>query len=455
MILSLHFVNVEREFVYEFIPIYMKKTIKKLFSNTWLCSNTSLDSLRKKILSSKNIAQAIVEVCQKFDETSKTYHYRGIDGLTLGQQIYASETLICQIQVELKSFQVIDPVQVSSIAKSTGGTRMIYTYTVKERIKAQAIYRQVQYLFEPFFSPNLYSYRTGYAHHKIVRDLAKRYQRHYGKDYVFRTDITSYTESLDVELLKVQLQQMKFDTDVYRWLCLYMNNDLCQDGAISSAPALVTGVPIVGLFANLYLSNMDHLLSKHVAFYRRMGDDIVMADLDQLKMQVATNMLQKTLSQQHLSLSEEKTYMGLNTTDFELLGYVFSGRKLRIRPSSVDRFLSSIRSVLSYRDVSLAIKQKYFHKVCYHFSKSLHVQTHAFLSAYRCVTDQQQVHEINAAIWKYIARYFWKQATPHNVTKTKQLLKDMPIPLFSSYFFDFYYGRSSLAQINRTAKEYA
>jgi hypothetical protein len=412
-------------------------------------------SFSTQILSSANIAQAIVEVCQKFDETSKTYRYRGMDGLTLGHQVFDSESLICQIQDELKLFQTIDPVQVSTIAKSTGGNRIIYTYTVKERIKAQAIYRQIQPVFEPLFSPNLYSYRVGFAHHKIVRDVAKRYRRNYGKDFIFRTDITTYTESLDTQVLKIQLQSLEFDDMVYKWLCLYIQNDLCIDGVITAAPALVTGVPIVGLFANLYLSEMDHVLSKHVAFYRRMGDDIVMADLHEEKMLAARKTLEQILVNQGLELSIDKTYMGLNTMSFELLGYTFTNGKLRIRPSSVDRFLSNIRGVLSYRDVSLATKHKYFQKVCYQYAKSIHRQTHSFLSAYRCASDQEQIKEITAVIWKYMTRYFWKQATPHNVAKTKQMLTDTTIPLFSTYFFDFYYGRSTLAQIDRAAKKHA
>ena len=112
-----------------------------------------------EIVSWENICQAYLDLYKKFVEKSKGHNYRGIDGQNLFDAEINIDNLLKTIQQDLKSDVNILPAKYSEITKKDGGKRGIYTLSIKDRIKCQAIARKIEPVLEAECSDYIYSFR--------------------------------------------------------------------------------------------------------------------------------------------------------------------------------------------------------------------------------------------------------------------------------------------------------
>ena len=146
--------------------------------------------------------------------------------------------------------------------------REIYKLPFKDRVVQWAIMQVLEPVWTPQFTADTHACIRGRGihslHKRLHEDLAADPE---GTRYCLKLDVKKFYPSISHEILKSVLRRKIKDPDVL-WLL---------DGIIESADGVPIGNYISQYFANLYLSELDHLLKEDagVRYYYRYADDIV------------------------------------------------------------------------------------------------------------------------------------------------------------------------------------
>lgn len=148
--------------------------------------------------------------------------------------------------------------------------RIIYKLPFRDRVVHWAIMLLIEPIWTRNFTRDTYACVKGRGIHPLLNKLRRDLQDDpEGTAYCLKLDVRKFYPSTNHEILKEVIRQKIKDPELL-WLL---------DGIIDSAD---TGVPIGNylsqFFANLYLSELDHLLKESygVRYYYRYADDIVL-----------------------------------------------------------------------------------------------------------------------------------------------------------------------------------
>lgn len=147
--------------------------------------------------------------------------------------------------------------------------REIYKLPFRDRVVQWAIMQVLEPVWTPLFTSNTYACIRGRGIHILLRHLRADLRRDPdGTRYCLKIDVRKFYPSIDHGMLKQVIRRKLKDPDVL-WLL---------DGIIDSASGVPIGNYISQYFANLYLSELDHLLKEDVGvrYYYRYADDIVL-----------------------------------------------------------------------------------------------------------------------------------------------------------------------------------
>lgn len=227
--------------------------------------------------------------------------------------------------------------------------RVIMAAPYRDRVVHHALCNVIEPIFDRSFSPSCYANRRGMGSHRALRrciELARK-QR-----FVLRADIEKYFPSIDREILKGLIRRRIKCPDTLR-LC-----DLIIDHApeTGEAPArhypgddLLTpverrrGLPIGNLtsqiWANVYLSEVDHALAKRFGGrnYLRYVDDLVVFANDADELGNARKLLEKLLSGLRLTAHPVKTFIAPTRTGVNWLGFRILPDRVRVRAENLKR----------------------------------------------------------------------------------------------------------------------
>ncbi|MBI5413941.1 hypothetical protein HZA38_00290 [Candidatus Peregrinibacteria bacterium] len=406
------------------------------------------------IISPENIQGAYFDLLEKFDAESKSSRYSGIDGVELNDFCTNSAELLQIVAEELRDFAPLSPVLEHKIPKSPGKLRSVYIYTVKDRIKAQAIFRVVEPIFEASYSPFLYSYRSSHPCHFAAKSVIRRYMKSYGEDAVFRTDIKDYTDELDHGLLREKLANLGFSSDVLRLLDLFIGSPVFSDGAIIFPKKGVTqGISITTHFLNIYLNDLDASMGKKVALYRRVGDDVIMCDKDFEKIQKMKELFMEFVQKEKLEIQEKKTKLLPSTEPFSFLGYDFSEKTVRIKLNSTQKIINRWKQKLKFYPIPLFQKIKRLQNMLFTDDDSIHLQFVGTLSAYRFANDLAQIQYLSKTFYRVLTRYFFGEYSERLQRKMFQMLQHKKVPSFFQYYFSLHRGKLSFTDLALSAKK--
>lgn len=139
-----------------------------------------------------------------------------------------------------------------------------------DRILHHAIMNILEPIFVACFTADTYSCIKGKGIHAAADAVQLALKDFENTTYCLKLDIKKFYPSIDHDLLKTLLRRKFKDPDIL-WLL---------DGVIDSAPGVPIGNYLSQHFANFYLTYFDHWLKevKHVKYYFRYADDIVILD---------------------------------------------------------------------------------------------------------------------------------------------------------------------------------
>jgi hypothetical protein len=406
------------------------------------------------IVSLDNLEGAYLDLVRRFAESGRSNRYAGMDGLRLDDVALSSAALLRDARAELLELAPIEPALHMRVRKDDGGERSIYTYTIKSRIKAEAIHRVVAPLFEAELTDFVHSYRSSHPQHVALRSVARRYRRRFGQDTVHRFDIARYTESLDRDILRGQIARLGLDPPTRQLIDLFVDNPFVKRGVVERpARGVLTGVPLVGLFANLYLNQLDAAVGRRVALYRRVGDDGILFDGDAGRVREMAALIEAEAASLGLTMAASKRSLTSSDQPFSFLGHDFCDGHVRIGDRAARRARARWRRMLRYYPATVETKLRRLPGLLYRGGSSIHDQFIQLLRAFRQVTDHGQVAGLSAAFFRCLTVHFWGSHSHRHQRLTRRITSGMPIPSLHRYFADVHNGRQTLASLSLSKTE--
>jgi retron-type reverse transcriptase len=151
--------------------------------------------------------------------------------------------------------------------------RLIYKLPFRDRVVHWAIMLVIQPIWVSNFTRDAYACVKGRGIHPCLNKLRRDMRADpVGTAYCLKLDVRKFYPSIDHDILKRVIRVKIKDPDLL-WLL---------DEIIDSAGGVPIGNYLSQFFANLYLSELDHLLKERLKarYYYRYADDIVLLGAD-------------------------------------------------------------------------------------------------------------------------------------------------------------------------------
>ena len=232
--------------------------------------------------------------------------------------------------------------------------REIYKLPYRDRVVQWSIMLVAEPIWVATMTADTYSCLKGRGIHaclkKLQRDLRTDPE---GTAYALKVDITKCYPSIDHETLKGVVRRRIKDPDML-WLL---------DGIIDSAPGIPIGNYLSQFFANLYLSELDHMVKERyrVRYYYRYADDIVILGRTKEELQGLLLVLNDYLMSERLMvLKGNYQVFPVDSRGIDFLGYVCYHTHTLLRKSIKQRFCRRV-ATLNKKELS---PKDYKQQVC-------------------------------------------------------------------------------------------
>lgn len=404
-------------------------------------------NLFTEIVSGHNIEAAYFELRKRMDEDGRSARYRGWDGLKIRDLELSSGSIIKEVQRELTDCQKISPAISSLIPKKNNPAKLreVFTYRLQDRVKAQAIYRIVEPHFEAYFSPWLFSYRSSHPTYHAARSTVRHYTRYHSRDRVLVADVSDYTKNIKADILIDKIRRIGFDEKTVRLIDLFIDNVYWNKKGVGKPVAgLVSGTPLISLFYNIYLDGFDKFCGPRVDFYRRVGDDLIMFDQDEDRLDAASQRLHEETSRLGIAINANKSKSGPATMTFNYLGYRFSGGTVGLGPAFWQNALKRWNEQFNFHSLrGRRRKREALIRALGSREANLKEELRQIAEQKKLINDPDDMRRFSEDFFKALTRFFFGRYTAKNRREMKELVKDINLVSPYKYFIarKFGYGK--------------
>ena len=200
--------------------------------------------------------------------------------------------------------------------KYEGKRREIYKLPFRDRVVHWAIMQVLEPIWTPQFTADTHACIKGRGMHSLLRKLREDLRNDpEGTAYCLKLDVRKFYPSIDHDKMKAVVRRKIKDPDVL-WLL---------DGIIDSAPGVPIGNYISQYFANLYLSELDHLLKEvaGVRYYYRYADDMVLLAGDKPTLHGWLVLINDWLNEErHVTLKSNYQVFPVESRGIDFVGYM-------------------------------------------------------------------------------------------------------------------------------------
>lgn len=397
-----------------------------------------------QITSYSNLEAAYLEIIEQFAADRRNFKYHGIDNIFLRDIELKSREIIKNIRADFLCKKEIEPALLVKIAKKNkpGEFREIFIYNLKERIKAQAIYRVILPIFEAKFSHRLFSYRPNKPPYLAARIFCRRYRQKFLTDQALILDLKNYSDRIDRNLMFAKLQALFDDQDLLDTLHLFVFNKVYRDGKCELPDkGLVQGVPLIALFANLYLTELDFKYQSQANFYVRVGDDIALLDNDGGKLKALSTEIIADLDSLKLELNKQKLFFGPAKSKFSYLGYDFEGGLISLEPAYITRIEQEWKNILAYQHLKLKGKQYLIKKKMLQPTGNFNYQFQKIIKDKSQINNDKQIKKISEDFFSIMTKFFFTHYSMRNRRLLEELLADYNIVSLYKTYQNFHYEK--------------
>lgn len=217
--------------------------------------------------------------------------------------------------------------------------------TVKDRVVQTALKTVLEPIFEKDFAPTSYGGRPGRGCKDALRQVEQFLKE--GYSWVVDADIKSYFDMIPRQPLMERIEKKVADGRVLELIKSFLEQGI-MEGMKHWKPTEGTpqGAVISPLLANIYLDPLDWKMIREGFKMVRYCDDLVILCRSQQQAQQALEILRQWLTEQGLSLNDEKTGIVDATKHggFDFLGYHFERGYRWPRQKSMQKLKDKIRA---------------------------------------------------------------------------------------------------------------
>ena len=248
----------------------------------------------------------------------------GVDGMTIDLFAGVATEQIQQLQRQLqRESYLASPAKGFWLAKPSGGQRLIGLSTVRDRLVQRYLLQQIYPALERTFSEAAFAYRPGLSIYTAVERVMARYRHQ--PNWVIKTDIQQFFDNLTWALLLNQLERLRLDASVVRWIEQQLKAGMVLEGQVYRPNrGVLQGGILSGALANLYLSQFDRQCLEAGIELVRYGDDCVAVCQSALEANRSLALMHDWLADIYLTLHPQKTQLIGPGEAFTFLGHQFA-----------------------------------------------------------------------------------------------------------------------------------
>ena len=252
----------------------------------------------------------------------------GVDAQTIDQiEESGVAALLDELQRELweQRYRPL-PVRHVAIPKPGGGERPIGVPAVRDRVVQAAAVIVLSPIFEADFLDCSFGFRPARSAHQALERVSHEVNK--GRTFVVDTDIRSFFDSMDHDLLLGFLEERISDRRVLKLVSAWLRAGVLE-GATLRHPETGSpqGGPLSPLLSNVYLHQLDRRWRREcwrLGVEVRYADDAVILCPTRERAQAALEALRSILADLGLELAEDKTRLvdlGERGQGFDFLGF--------------------------------------------------------------------------------------------------------------------------------------
>lgn len=283
-----------------------------------------------------------------WEKVQKNRGASGVDKVTIERFQVKSIDYLKELQKELKEGtyrpQAIRRVY---IPKEKGKVRPLGIPTIKDRIAQQAVKMVLEPILEREFLDVSYGFRPKRGAQEAIQRVNELLRE--GYTWVVDADLQAYFDTIPHKRLMMKLETSISDGRILELIEKWLEQDILEENKrwtpIKGSPQ---GAVISPLLANLYLHDLDCLITDNEFKMVRYADDFVILTKSREAAECALQLVKEWTNQNELTLHPEKTHVGncLNEGEgFEFLGYRFEAGKTWVRNKSSQRFRDKIKEI--------------------------------------------------------------------------------------------------------------
>lgn len=233
--------------------------------------------------------------------------------------------------------------------------REIYKLPFRDRVVHWAIMLVIEPIWVSNFTADTYACVKGRGIHKCFNTLKKDLQGDpEGTSYCLKLDVRKFYPSIDHEILKNVIRKKIKDKNLL----------ILLDEIIDSASGVPIGNYLSQFFANLYLSELDHLLKEQygVKYYYRYADDIVILSGSKPFLHGILLVINDYLqNNRNLSLKSNFQIFPVDSRGIDFVGYVSFHTHTLMRKSIKQNFCREVAKLNKLENIT---EKEYKQKIC-------------------------------------------------------------------------------------------
>ena len=222
--------------------------------------------------------------------------------------------------------------------------RTVFIFEDHNKIILQYLNYMLVRKYNYAFSDNLYSSRVENRTKELFRTLKELDPER--KYYVVKSDIHKYSESIDLDILETQLNEICSDEpefiDFILWLMkrgkYYFNGEV-----VEHYTSVMGGNPTSAFFYNLNLIHVDEVMSERAVLYSRYADDICIICNTREKAEENWALLRKMVSDLNLEFNEDKSAIIEPGEALDLLGIKFANGYVDIADNTYSKVVNRFK----------------------------------------------------------------------------------------------------------------